>query len=170
MISNHSIFIPEFFYPICTRIGTILISSQQISIYEFWPIIRLVSIIIGHLIHYRHIFFGIQHIRHLIYICPTYVSIIRYRNLSYLTLLRSNKDNTVGTARTVNCTRCSIFQHVNTFNIGRIQGVNIATGYTINNVNWSCISVSTSTTNINFKPITRLTGNGLNIYTRRLAL
>ena len=31
---------------------------------------------------FTDIFFGIQHIRHLIYICPTYVSIIRYRNLS----------------------------------------------------------------------------------------
>ena len=169
MTCCNGILVADSLYPVGSFVRTIHIRVVEVLAHNALPIVATFTTVETHLIHYLHILLGIQHLWHAIYVSPTYVGIVRYLNLALLTLLGSNKDNTIGCGRTVDGTGCSILQNVDTLDVGRVQVVDI-TCYTINNIKRSSVAVGTGTTDRNLKAITRLTGSRLNVYTRSLAL
>ena len=169
MTCCNSILVADSLYPVGSFVRTIHIRVVEVFAHNALPIIATFTTVETHLIHYLHILFGSKHLRHSIYVSPTYVTIVRYLNLTLLTLLGSYKDNTIGCGRTIDGTRCGILQDVDTLDVGRVQVIDI-TCYPINNIKRSCVAVGTGTTDRNLKAITRLTGSRLNVNTRSLAL
>ena len=169
MASGNGILVANSLYPVGSFVRTIHIRVVEIFAHNALPIVATFTTVETHLIHYLHILFGSKHLRHSIYVSPTYVAIVRYLDLTLLTLLGCYQDNTIGSGRTIDGTRCGILQDVNTLDVGRVQVVDI-TCYTINNIKRSCVAVGTGTTDRNLKAITRLTGSRLNVNTRSLAL
>ena len=169
MTCCNGILVADSLYPVGSFVRTIHIRVVEVFTHNALPIPATFATVETHLIHYLHILLSCQHLWHAIYVSPTYVGIVRYLDLTLLTLLGSYKDNTIGSSRTVNGTGCGILQNVDTLDVGRVQVVDI-TCYTINNIKRSCVAVGTGTTDRNLKAITRLTGSRLNVYTRSLAL
>ena len=169
MTCCNGILVADSLYPVGSFVRTIHIRVVEVFAHNALPIVATFTTVETHLIHYLHILLGIQHLWHAIYIRPTNVAIVRYLDLALLTLLGSNKDNTIGCGRTIDGTGCGILQNVDTLDVGRVQVVDI-TCYTINNIKRSCVAVGTGTTDRNLKAITRLTGSRLNVNTRSLAL
>ena len=169
MTCCNGILIADSLYPVGSFVRTIHIRVVEVFAHNALPIPAAFATVETHLVHYLHILLGSQHLRHTIYVSPTYVGIVRYLDLTLLTLLGSYQDNTIGCGRTVDGTGCGILQNVDTLDIGRVQVVDI-TCYTINNIKRSCVAVGTGTTDRNLKAITRLTGSRLNVDTRSLAL
>ena len=169
MTRCNGILVADSLYPVGSFVRTIHIRVVEIFAHNALPIVATFTTVETHLIHYLHILFGSKHLRHSIYVSPTYVAIVRYLDLTLLTLLGCYQDNTIGSGRTIDGTRCGILQDVNTLDVGRVQVVDI-TCYTINNIKRSCVAVGTGTTDRNLKAITRLTGSRLNVNTRSLAL
>ena len=169
MTRCNGIFVADSLYPVGSFVRTIHIRVVEVFAHNALPIVATFTTIKTHLIHYLHILLSCQHLWHAIYVSPTYVAIVRYLDLTLLTLLGCYQDNTIGSGRTINGTRCGILQYVDTLDVGRVQVVDI-TCYTINNIKRSCVAVGTGTTDRNLKAITRLTGSRLNVNTRSLAL
>ena len=169
MTCCNSILVADSLYPVGSFVRTIHIRVVEVFAHNALPIPATFATVETHLIHYLHILLGCQHLWHAIYVSPTYVTIVRYLNLTLLTLLGSYKDNTIGCGRTIDGTRCGILQDVDTLDVGRVQVIDI-TCYPINNIKRSCVAVGTGTTDRNLKAITRLTGSRLNVNTRSLAL
>ena len=169
MTCCNGILVADSLYPVGSFVRTIHIRVVEVFTHNALPIPATFATVETHLIHYLHILLSCQHLWHAIYVSPTYVGIVRYLDLTLLTLLGSYKDNTIGSSRTVNGTGCGILQNVDTLDVGRVQVVDI-TCYTINNIKRSSVAVGTGTTDRNLKAITRLTGSRLNVYTRSLAL
>ena len=161
--------IADSLYPVGSFVRTIHIRVVEVFAHNALPIPATFATVETHLIHYFHILLGCQHLWHAIYVSPTYVGIVRYLNFALLTLLGSYQNNTIGSSRTIDSTRCRIFQYVNTLNVGRVQVIDI-TSHTIYDIKRSCITVGTSTTDRDLKTITRLTRSSLNINTRSLTL
>ena len=169
MTRCNGILVADCLYPVGSFVRTIHIRVVEVFAHNALPIVATFTTIETHLIHYLHILLGIQHLWHAIYVSPTYVGIVRYLDLTLFTLLGCYQDNTIGSGRTIDGTRCGILQYVDTLDVGRVQVVDI-TCYTINNIKRSCVAVGTGTTDRNLKAITRLTGSRLNVNTRSLAL
>ena len=169
MTCCNGILVTDSLYPVGSFVRTIHIRVVEVFAHNALPIPATFATVETHLIHYLHILLGSQHLWHTIYVSPTYVGIVRYLDLTLLTLLGSYEDNTIGCGRTVDGTGCGILQNVDTLYVGRVQVVDI-TCYTINNIKRSCVAVGTGTTDRNLKAITRLTGSRLNVNTRSLAL
>ncbi len=72
-----------------------------------------------------HILLRCEQLRHPVDILPTNVSVVRDLHLALFTLLSGNKDNTVGTVGTIDGTRCSVLQDVDTLDVGRVKVVDI---------------------------------------------
>ena len=85
-------------------------------------------------------------------------------------MLCRNQNNAIGCTCTIDGAGGSVLQYVDTFDVGRVQSIDIATGHTIDNVDRSRITIRTGTTDIYLISITRLTGNSSNVHTGRLAL
>ena len=85
-------------------------------------------------------------------------------------MLGSDKDHAISTVGTIDGCRCCVLQHINAFDVGRIEVIDVAASYSINNIDRLGITVGTSTTHCYFETITRLTGNGRNVHTRSFAL
>ena len=96
--------------------------------------------------------------------------IIGNRHFTSLTLFGSYENHTVCSSRSVDGTRCSILQHVDTLDVGRVQVVDVTASHTIDNIKRLGITIGTSTTDGNLKTITRLTRYCLNAHTGALAL
>ena len=169
MTCCNGILVTDSLYPVGSFVRTIHIRVVEVFAHNALPIPATFATVETHLVHHLHILLGCQHLRHAIYVSPTYVGIVRYLNLTLLTLLGSYQDNTIGCSRTVDGTGCGILQNVDTLDVCRVQVVDI-TCYTINNIKRSSVAVGTGTTDRNLKAITRLTGSRLNVNTRSLAL
>ena len=170
MTGGHGILVADFLYPVCTRIVAILILGQQVCINIFGPVAGIVARVDTNEVHYIHILLSIQHLGQTIDIRPTDVTVVRHLDLTSLTLLGGHEDHTVSSSRTVDGAGCSVLQHVDTLDVGRVQVVDITTGHTVDNVKRSGVTIGTSTTDSHLKAITGLTRYGLNRHTRALAL
>ena len=169
MACCNSILVAKHLQPISTRIRTILISSQDISRDKCSPIMRSLTIIdVGHILNI-HILLGSKLLRNTCHILPANATIITGCNLTGLTLLSSNQDNTISSTSTINSTRSGILQDINTLDISRIDRVNV-TNNAINYIKRSRITIGTSTTDIYIKALTWLTRCGNDIHTRTLVL
>ena len=124
-----SIILKHGIYPV----WIINIAICIVNWFDLTPIIRRISTIYSLFIHNNHILFCIQHICSTRNILYTIISIKRNLGFTLFSLFRSNQYYTIGSLCTIDSSRSRIFQHVDTFNIGRVQGRDITT-YTINKV------------------------------------
>ena len=169
MAGSDSILVADGFYPIGTRICTALISCKQICIEVIAPVPKRSTGVELHYVLNFHVLLSSQHLWKSVYIRNTDVSIVADLELTFLTLLGGNEDNTISSGRTIDGTRSGILQNVDTFDVGRVQVVDV-TCYTVNNIKRSGVAVSTGTTDRNLETITWLTRVGLDVNTRSLAL
>ena len=123
-----------------------------------------------HQVHHVHILFGVERFWHLVYVLPAHVSVVTYLYLAFLTLLGGDEDHTICSRRTIDSSRSSILEHVDTLDVGRVEGVDVAASHTVDDVDRIGAAVGTCTTDIDLESIARLTGIGLDGHTRSLAL
>ena len=169
MAGSDGILVADSFHPVGTRVSTALVSCKQICIEVIAPVPKRSTGVELHYILNFHVLLSSQHLWKSVYIRNTDVGIVADLELTFLTLLGSNEDYTISSGRTIDGTRSSILQNVDTFYIGRVQVVDV-TCYTVNNIKRSGVAVGTGTTNRNLETITWLTRVGLDVNTRSLAL
>ena len=90
---------------------------------------------------------------------PAIREVIVDRGLTHLTLLRGNEDNTVGGTSTIDSTRGSILQHLDTLNIARVHALHtiLVSRHAIDNIEGFRVVDRTDTTNANHRLCARLT-------------
>ena len=150
-------------------VSIIHIAVRVVDAFERTPVVRRIARINRLFVHNHHIFLCVQHVRLTCLGLPAIVSIKRNLRLACLTALGGNQYHTVGSLCTVDSSRCGIFQHIDAFDIGRIQRGDI-TAYSINQIQRRSISHRTQTTDTYFHRFARLTRGRRNVHTRRLSL
>ena len=133
------------------------------------PIVSCTTAVQSLFVHDGHVLLGIQHFSLTSHILDTIICIERYLCLTLTALLCSYQHYTIGSLSTINSSRSGILQHVDTFDIGGIQGRNITT-YTVNQIKRAGTTSCTQTTNLYLHAFTWLTGSRSNAHTRSLSL
>ena len=170
MAGCHSVLVADRLNPVCSFVGAVAIGSKEVSVNILFPCASLVARVDADEVHHVHILLGSQHLGQTVDIAPTHVAVVAHLDLTSLTLLSGHEDHTIGSSRTVDGAGCSVLQHVNTLDVGRVQVVDVTTGHTVDNVQRLRVTIGTSTTDRHLKAVTRLARYGLDGYTRALAL
>ena len=170
VVGNDGVLVAELLNPVRTLVRTVAVSSQQVGINIARPVVQTATGIRAHQVHDIHVLLCIQHLGHLVHVLPTHVTVVAHLYSSFLTLLGGDENHTVSSRRTVDGSRGSVLQHVDTLDVGRVQRVDVAAGHTVDDVDRSGAAVRTCTTDVDFESVTRLTRSCLDGDTRCLAL
>ena len=122
------------------------------------------------LVHDHGILFRVKQVGHTIYILHAHVAVVADLRLSGLALPGSNKDNTVGSTRSVYRSRSGILQYVNALYVGRVQAVDIASRNAVDDIKWRCVASRAQTTYIYLISFTGHSRRLCNIHTGSFAL
>ena len=150
-------------------VGINQIAIGIIDTLVFAPVVGVLTRVDGSLIQNSHILPGIEHINAAWLVLPTHIAVEANHGTAFLTTLGSNQNHTIGRLRTIDGSRCRILQHINAFDIGRIQRSDVTT-YTINDVKRIRTTHGAHTTDVYLQTGTRLTGCRNDAHTRSLSL
>ena len=121
-----------------------------------------------------HILLSGYQTRNLVGIRHTYIAIILNSNLAFLTLLRGNEDDTVGSTSTIDGSRSGILQYVDALDVVWIQTVQTVIGCTrnnsVDNEEWGRLTDGSHTTDVHLESLAWLSRALCDVHTGSLAL
>ena len=121
-----SVALKHLVYPV----GVIQIAVGVVNALHAAEVVWLVARVYLLLVHYGHILLRVQHLCLAGHVLPSVVSVEAHLSLAGTSVLGRHQYHTVGSLCTIDSSRCSILQHVDTLDVGRVQGRYVAT-YTI---------------------------------------
>ena len=155
MVRLQGVLVLESLPPVST-FPTVLNLIEDVSGHITCPIHLHTRSVEGILINDGHVLLSIEELRTLVGVRPTESAVVAELNLTSLTLLGSHQDHTVSSTGTVDGSRSSVLQNIDSLDISGVDVIKASTCYTVDYVKRCRVTGSTDTTDVNLVTLTRL--------------